>query len=79
MSDGLEEGGRSVKYKVYRLLFLGDKEVVALLDERVSKQWDSLGQAREAGRAAVLLFGVKYKVVPITRPKPAQMGTVQSL
>ena len=69
-----------MKYKVYHLSFDGDAEVVAFLAKRVKKQWDSLGDAREAGRAAALLFGVRYKAQPITRPQPAQMGRpVQSL
>lgn len=68
-----------MKYKVYHLSFSGDAEVVAFLAGRVKKQWDSLGDAREAGRAARLLFGVRYKVTPITRPQPARVGRVLSL
>ena len=68
-----------MKYKVYHLSFTGDEEAVALLSKRVQKQWGSLGDAREAGRAARLLFGVRYKVTPITRPQPAKVGRVMSL
>lgn len=61
-----------MKYKRYVLRFDGDPAVVAFLKRHVDEQHASLGKAREKGRCAKALFGVEYKVRPITLPKPAQ-------
>ena len=59
-----------MKYKRYILRFDGNPETVAFLKRHVSEQQDNLGYARELGRAAEVLFDVKYKVTSITLPRP---------
>ena len=59
-----------MKYKRYVLRFEGDSEIVAFLKRHVPEQQDSLGEARELGRCAQALFGVKYKVTSVTVPRP---------
>ena len=59
-----------MKYKRYLLQFKGDPEAVTFLKARVKERHDNLGNARELGRAANLLFGVTYKVTSVTLPRP---------
>ena len=59
-----------MKYKKYILRFDGNPEVVAFLKKHIKEQQDNLGYARELGRAAEILFDVKYKVTSITLPRP---------
>jgi len=50
-----------MKYRKYVLEFAGDPEIVAFLAAHVPRQWDRLGPARAAGRAAEALFPGKVR------------------
>ena len=58
-----------MKYKRYILTFSGDHEIVAFLEKHVPREYASLRDAKDRGRAAELLFGISWAWQSVTTAK----------